>query len=53
MLKPIVLLITIGCGAAVGWQAGAFGGLMGSYLTGVVGASAGLYIGRRIQANMD
>ncbi len=53
MLKPLVLLIAISCGSALGWHCGAPGGLLGSYLAGVLGASLGLYIGRRIQRNMD
>ena len=53
MLKPMVLLLAISSGAALGWQAGAFGGLMGSYLAAVFGASVGLFIGRRIQRNFD
>ncbi len=53
MLKPFVLLLAISLGATGGWQAGAAGGLMGSYLAAVAGASLGLFVGRRIQRNMD
>ena len=52
MLKPLLLMTSICVGAAIGWQCGQFGGLMGSYLLAVVGASIGLYIGRKIQRNL-
>lgn len=52
MLKPLVLFVAIGVGATLGWQCGSPGGLMGSYLAAVVGASAGLFIGRKIQRNL-
>jgi len=52
MLKPLVLLTTISCGSWLGWYCGSPGGLMGSYLAAVSGASIGLYIGRQVQRNM-
>ena len=53
MLVPLVLLITTGTGGLLGWHAGTPLGLMGAYLCSVLGSSIGLYIGRRIQRNMD
>ena len=53
MLKPIVLMLAISSGAGLGWQLGAPGGLMGSYLAAVCGASLGLFIGRKIQRSLS
>jgi len=52
MLKLLLLLTSICVGALIGWQLGRPGGLMGSYLTAVFGASIGLFIGRKIQRNL-
>ena len=52
-LAAMVLIICIALGAFIGWQCGSFGGLMGSYLAAVVGASIGLFIGRRLQQQLD
>lgn len=52
MLKPMVLIIAISIGGMLGWHAGAFMGLMAAYLSGVLGSSIGLYLGRRIQRCM-
>lgn len=53
MLAPLVLLIATGTGGLLGWHAGTPMGLMGAYLCGVLGSSIGLYIGRRIQRNLN
>jgi len=53
MLKPLVLYICISVGSAIGWYCGSPGGLMGSYLVSVLGASIGLFIGRRLQRTID
>jgi len=53
MLGKVVLLITISIGGSLGWRLGAAGGIMGSYLTGVLCASIGLYVGRRLQKKLD
>lgn len=53
MLAPLVLLVAVGTGGLLGWHAGTPMGLMGAYLSGVLGASIGLYVGRRIQRNLD
>lgn len=52
MLKTLVLLAAINAGAWLGWLCGSPGGLMTAYLSGVVGASTGLFIGRRIQRQL-
>ena len=52
-VKMIVLLVCVSLGGWLGWVVGTPGGIMGSYLAGVVGSSAGLYIGRRLQGNLD
>ena len=52
-LRPLVLLISISCGASLGWYCGEFGGILGAYLIGVLGASIGLYVGRKIQRSLD
>ncbi len=52
-LRPIVLIITVSLGVTFGWICGSAGGVMGSYLAGVLGASVGLYAGRKIQKNLD
>ena len=53
MLKPFVLLLAISAGGMLGWQAGSPGGLVVSYLASVLGSSLGLWIGRKIQRNLD
>lgn len=53
MLRPIVLLVAISLGGWAGWALGSPGGLMTAYLAGVAGASLGLFVGRRLQRNMD
>lgn len=53
MLRPLILFVTVSSGGALGWWLGTPGGLMGSYLAGVVGSSIGLFIGRRIQRNLE
>ncbi len=52
MLKPVILMLSISAGAAVGWKCGSAGGLMGSYLASVLGATIGLLSGRKIQRFM-
>lgn len=49
VIRPLVLLVAVSVGGWFGWQVGQPGGIMGSYLAAVAGASIGLYIGRRIQ----
>jgi len=49
MASKLVLSICITLGLSLGWRFGSPGGLMGSYLAAVAGASAGLYVGRRLQ----
>jgi len=51
--RPIVLIVCIALGSWGGWSLGTPGGVMGSYLAAVVGASAGLFVGRRLQRYMD
>ena len=53
MLAPLVLLVATGTGGMLGWYAGMPMGLMGAYLCSVLGSSIGLYIGRRLQRNLD
>jgi outer membrane lipoprotein SlyB len=53
MTRKLVLLICITAGSSLGWRLGSPGGLMGSYLAAVAGASAGLYMGRRLQRWME
>jgi len=53
MLKFFILYLCISIGSAIGWQCGSPGGLMGSYLVAVFGATLGLFIGRRLQRNLD
>lgn len=53
MIGKIVLILAVSVGGATGWKLGAPGGIMGSYLAAVFGASVGLYIGRRLQKNLD
>ncbi len=50
--RPIVLIVCI-AGELGRMVLGAPGGVMGSYLAAVVGASAGLFVGRRLQRYMD
>lgn len=51
--KPLVLMIAVMLGAWFGWLAGRPWGIMTAYFSAVAGASFGLYIGRRIQHQMD
>ncbi|SHJ88206.1 hypothetical protein SAMN02745165_03435 [Malonomonas rubra DSM 5091] len=53
MIRPLVLLLSIGLGAWLGWICGAAGGLMVAYLSAVFGASVGLFVGRKIQRNLN
>jgi hypothetical protein len=53
MTGKFVLMAAISIGGSIGWRLGAGGGIMGSYLTGVLCASIGFYIGRRLQKNLD
>ena len=53
MLGPLVLMISVSIGAAIGWTCGSPLGLLGAYLTSVLGASIGLFIGRKIQRNLS
>lgn len=53
MTSSLVLLLSIGGGIALGWKLGAGGGLMGSYMAAVVGATLGLFVGRRWQKWLD
>ncbi|HEY5674916.1 MAG TPA: hypothetical protein VIR78_14505 [Malonomonas sp.] len=53
MVAPLVLIVATGTGGLLGWYAGSPMGLMGAYLLGVLGASVGLFIGRRLQRNLD
>ncbi|MEA3545565.1 MAG: hypothetical protein U9R69_10165 [Thermodesulfobacteriota bacterium] len=52
-LRSIVLLVAISIGGAIGWRCGSLGGIMGSYLTSILGASTGLYVRRKIQRALD
>ncbi|MDX2480896.1 MAG: hypothetical protein QNK24_11240 [Desulfuromusa sp.] len=52
-LRSIILMVTISIGGAIGWHCVSVGGIMGSYLASIVGASIGLYLGRKIQRNLD
>ncbi|MCK4503311.1 MAG: hypothetical protein KAU22_09760 [Desulfuromonadales bacterium] len=52
-LRAIVLLGGISLGGSGGWHYSPFDGIMGSYLTAVMGASIGLYLGRKIQRHLD
>ncbi len=52
-LRSIILMVVISIGGAIGWICGSPGGIMGAYLTGVLGASIGVYIGGKIQRNLD
>lgn len=53
MLKPLLLFFTIGAGAWLGWYSARANGLMAAYLSAVLGASIGLYIGRKLQRCLD
>jgi len=53
MIRRAVLFICISLGSSLGWYLGSPGGLMGSYLVGVIGASVGLFIGRKLQCYLD
>jgi uncharacterized membrane protein YfcA len=53
VIKPLVLIITVTLGAWFGWMAGRPWGIMTAYFIAVAGASVGLFIGRRIQHQMD
>ncbi len=53
IIKPLVLMIAVMLGAWLGWLLGRSWGIMTAYFIAVAGASAGLYIGRRIQHQMD
>ena len=48
-LRSIVLIAAISTGGAIGWYCDSFGGIMGSYLTGILGTSIGLFLGRKVQ----
>ncbi len=52
VIKPLVVLIAVMLGAWCGWMIARPLGIMTAYLCAVAGASAGLYIGRRIQRQM-
>jgi hypothetical protein len=52
-IAAMVLMICVALGGSIGWQCGSFGGLIGSYLAAVVGASIGLFVGRRLQQWLD
>lgn len=52
-LRAIVLLVPISLGSWGGWYLGSAGGLFVAYLSGVAGASIGLFIGRKMQRNMN
>ncbi|MFO7767121.1 MAG: hypothetical protein R6V33_11870 [Pelovirga sp.] len=51
--KPLIVMITVVLGGWLGWGAGSPWGIMTGYFTAVAGASTGLFIGRRIQRNLD
>lgn len=53
VIKPLVLMITVMLGGWLGWVVGRPLGIMTAYFIAVAGASVGLYIGRRIQRQMD
>jgi hypothetical protein len=53
VIKPLVVMIAIFLGAWLGWVVGRPWGIMTAYLVAVAGASAGLYLGRRIQYHLD
>lgn len=53
VIKPLVLMITVMLGAWFGWVVGRPLGIMTAYFIAVAGASVGLFIGRRIQHQMD
>ena len=46
-------MVAVSTGGAIGWRCGSFGGIMGSYLASILGASVGLFLGRKIQRNLD
>ncbi len=52
-LRTIVLLMSISMGASLGWRFCSFGGILGSYLSSVLGAAIGLVLGRKIQRFLD
>lgn len=51
--RPLVLFIAVSLGGWCGWFLGSSAGLMTAYLTGVLGASIGLYFGRRLLRYLD
>ena len=53
VIKPLVLMIAVSLGSWLGWVVGRPLGLMVAYFIAVAGASAGLYVGRRIQDQLD
>ena len=53
ILRPLILIVTVSLGGALGWLFGSPGGLMGSYLTGVLGSSIGMFVGRKIQRRLE
>ncbi|MFU8766019.1 MAG: hypothetical protein ACNA7T_15935 [Haliea sp.] len=53
IIKLLVVIIAVLVGGWLGWLAGSPWGLMTAYFAAVTGASIGLYIGRRIQRNLD
>lgn len=53
MIKPLVVMISVILGGWLGWGAGSPWGIMTGYFAAVAGASLGLFIGRRMQHNLD
>jgi hypothetical protein len=51
VIKIIVVSICVSLGAAAGWWLGAGLGLMTGYFLALLGASAGLYLGRQFGRN--
>jgi uncharacterized protein YcfJ len=50
-MKKLLTIVSIFIGGGIGWWLGKHVGFMTGYFVSVVGAAAGLYIGRRIMRN--
>ena len=53
VVRPLVLMIATSLGGWLGWVLGRPWGIMTAYFVAVAGVSVGLYVGRRIQHQLD
>ncbi len=52
-MKKLLVLVGTTLGSSIGWWLGAAGGIMGSFVLGMVGFGVGMYFGARLAKRLE